>query len=32
MRWCDKPIDDVKVSVPKSLPTYVTDQDIERLL
>ncbi|MCH7553771.1 MAG: site-specific integrase, partial [Chloroflexi bacterium] len=32
MRWYGEPIDDVKVLVPKSLPPYVADQDIDRLL
>jgi len=32
MRWYGQPIDDVKVRVPKSLPPYIGDEEIEKLL
>ena len=32
MKWYGEPMDDFKVKVPKSLPPYTEDQDIEKLL
>ena len=32
MRWYGEPIDDVKIKVPKHLPQYVEDDQIEKLL
>lgn len=32
MKWYGEPMNDFKVKVPKSLPPYTEDQDIERLL
>ena len=32
MRWYGEPIDDVKIKVPKHLPQYVEDSQIEKLL
>ncbi len=32
MRWYGEPIDDVKIKVPKTLPPYTEDSDIEKLL
>ncbi|MFC2014616.1 hypothetical protein ACFLUP_01340 [Chloroflexota bacterium] len=32
MTWYGLPLTDVRVKVPKSLPTYVEDTDIEKLL
>jgi integrase len=32
MKWYGEPIDDVKIKVPKTLPPYTEDSDIEKLL
>jgi hypothetical protein len=32
MKWYGEPIDDVKIKVPKTLPPYTEDDDIEKLL
>lgn len=32
MKWYGEPIDDVKIKVPKTLPPYTEDADIEKLL
>jgi integrase/recombinase XerD len=32
MKWYGQPLDDIKVKVPKSLPSYVEDADVEKLL
>ncbi len=32
MKWYGEPIDDVKIKVPKTLPPYTEDGDIEKLL
>lgn len=32
MKWYGDPIDDVKIKVPKTLPPYTEDSDIEKLL
>jgi integrase/recombinase XerD len=32
MKWYGEPIDDVKIKVPKTLPPYTEDNDIEKLL
>ena len=32
MKWYGEPIDDVKIKVPKTLPAYTEDSDIEKLL
>jgi len=32
MKWYGEPIDDVKIKVPKTLPPYTEDRDIEKLL
>ncbi len=32
MKWYGEPLDDVKVRVPKSLPAYTEDSDVEKLL
>ena len=31
MKWYGEPMDDFKVKVPKSLPPYTTDSEVERL-
>jgi hypothetical protein len=31
MKWYGEPLDDVKVKIPKSLPAYTEDSDIEKL-
>jgi hypothetical protein len=31
MKWYGEPMDDFKVKVPKSLPPYTEDSDIEKL-
>ncbi|MBA7468820.1 Tyrosine recombinase XerC [subsurface metagenome] len=32
MKWYGQPIDDIKIKVPKTLPAYTEDSDIEKLL
>jgi integrase/recombinase XerD len=32
MKWYGEPIDDVRIKVPKTLPPYTEDRDIEKLL
>ena len=32
MKWYGEPIDDVKIKVPKTLPPYTEDSDIEKLI
>ncbi len=32
MKWYGQPIDDVKIKVPKTLPAYTEDSDVEKLL
>lgn len=32
MRWYGEPVDDLKVKIPKSLPPYTEDQDIDKLM
>jgi integrase/recombinase XerD len=32
MKWYGEPIDDVKIKVPKTLPPYTEDADVEKLL
>ena len=32
MKWYGEPLDDIKVRVPKTLPSYTEDHDIEKLL
>jgi len=32
MKWYGEPIDDVKIKVPKTLPPYTEDSDIEKIL
>ncbi len=32
MKWYGEPMDDVKIKVPKTLPPYTEDSDIEKLL
>ena len=32
MKWYGEPIEDLKIKIPKSLPTYTEDTDIQKLL
>jgi integrase len=32
MKWYGEPIDDVKIKVPKTLPPYIEDKDVEKIL
>ena len=32
MKWYGEPLTDVHIKIPKSLPSYIEDEDIEKLL